>query len=1112
MEIADVEVRLNNEAAKNRIKELTAEMEQLKAMRDKAFKDGDSKSYDRLNRELQKTGREAKKVEKELFDVNTVLRNLSGTSAPDLSKALRKLQADHRALNRESNTYTQDSAKLKQSMSKVRSELDKVNITMYKQQSLFKRVSGSFNQYFGMAAAAVATFTGTVLSIRKAAQVYNDYEESLDSLQSLTGLTAEKMAFLDEQAKKTSTSVLQGGIRIKQSANEILDAYTIIGSQRPELLKNADALHEVTIEAITLAEAAKMELAPAAAALTNTMNQFQVGASEARRIINSLAAGSQAGAGNIEYLSQAIEKSGTTANLMNISIEQNIGLIESMAPFYKEASMAGNSLDKVLLKLKTNGIGFTNGVFDMNDAIDELRFKYANGTSAADIFGVEHAKMGELLVQNQAEFNRYTVMVTGSNKAIEQAAGNTDNNNAKLAQAKNRLNLLTMELGQKLAPALTISTNKFSYFVKWLLASIQFLNDHRRIIIVTTTAIAAYTITVNASAIAYKLLGVWIRIADTAQKAFNVTTKMSPLAWVATLLATAAAAYLVYKDKIKYTTKEQISLNKELERSNDLMHGTQSLEQKAKVMHTMNKRQLEDYKLTLNSQLNAEEDYRTNLMSTVKKRLDEDSELQRLYAIRDAGYKTDMQRINIESQINFRKRALTGEYEDIAKSNRLRMDQLKTFITDVDTTIKAKLSGKENSNYETQLKQLETNQAKQQELTKKNYAEGKITKLENEATLLGLDAKFYANKIALQSKYGKDSTDTEEKLTDTLIKIRERQDSYLAETQELADKAKKIIANIESEIASAADTETNMALEEDKEQLEDLKKQLADYEEAQNNLQQNDLTGSSPFEKLKQQYESERTIIEENYAAGLISREQYETAITALATQYNKGRLQIVGDYFQQVGDISYQTSNLVQTLQDAEVASIETKVEKGIISTEEGEAQKKKIYKKYADFQFVAKASQIIADTAVAVIRTLAELGPIAGPLMATFIGLTGAAQLKIANQERQKMKGYYYGGYTGMGSDTSQAGTVHSNEYVTPAWMVRNPQIAPTIAKLEQVRQNPTMLHEVNASTTLNADAFNEAVALFKHVATNIRAKVDYLDIEEKSKEMDYIKNLNK
>lgn len=304
-------------------------------------------------------------------------------------------------------------------------------------------------------AGVVAAFANYTQKIREAVEAYDNFEERLDNLSALTGLKGSELEKLGDIAKKTSVKITDGNVRIKQSADDIVDAYTKVGSQRPELLKNAEALASVTEDAIILSEAAKSDLEPAVAGLTTTMNQFNLGAEHSRRIINAMAAGSKEGAADIPYLTQAIEKSGTTMNLMNVSLEENIGLIEAIAPNFSKAEMAGNSLDKVFLKMKAGQIGYKDGVFSVDAALAELQKRFANGETAVELFGVEHAKMAELLVQNRAEVDRYTKAVTGTNIAIEQAAKNTNNAKAIQAQARNEWKLMSIELGQKLSPAMS---------------------------------------------------------------------------------------------------------------------------------------------------------------------------------------------------------------------------------------------------------------------------------------------------------------------------------------------------------------------------------------------------------------------------------------------------------------------------------------------------------------------------------------------------------------------------------------------------------------------------------------------------------------------------------
>lgn len=72
----------------------------------------------------------------------------------------------------------------------------------------------------------------------------------------------------------------------------------------------------------------------------------------------------------------------------------------------------------------------------------------------------------------------------------------------------------------------------------------------------------------------------------------------------------------------------------------------------------------------------------------------------------------------------------------------------------------------------------------------------------------------------------------------------------------------------------------------------------------------------------------------------------------------------------------------------------------------EEKEAKQLEIQKKYADVNFAIKASQIIADTAVSIMKARADLGPIAGSIAAALTAVVGAAQLASANAERERVK----------------------------------------------------------------------------------------------------------
>ena len=150
-----------------------------------------------------------------------------------------------------------------------------------------------------------------------------------------------------------------------------------------------------------------------------------------------------------------------------------------------------------------------------------------------------------------------------------------------------------------------------------------------------------------------------------------------------------------------------------------------------------------------------------------------------------------------------------------------------------------------------------------------------------------------------------------------------------------------------------------------------------------------------------------------------ISEEEYEEAVKNMKI----AKMKEAFDFYSNL------SSGAVQALQQAEEANVDAKYDAEIEAAKKAgkdttELEKKKadeklkIQKKYADVNFAIKASQIIADTSVSIMKALSELGPIAGPIAAALMGITGAAQLAAANAERQRVKRMSLSGAGGSAS----------------------------------------------------------------------------------------------
>jgi TP901 family phage tail tape measure protein len=180
--------------------------------------------------------------------------------------------------------------------------------------------------------------------IRGAGQTIMDFDQSIADLVSITGAGGKDLEYFKQQSIELGKGV-EGG------AKNVIEAYKLIGSAKPELLANAEALNSVTESAIKLSKASGMDLPASATALTDALNQFGAPAEEAGKFINVLANGALFGSAEIPQVTDALLKFGAVAKTSNVSIEESTALIEMLASKGLKGAEAGTALRNVMLKL-----------------------------------------------------------------------------------------------------------------------------------------------------------------------------------------------------------------------------------------------------------------------------------------------------------------------------------------------------------------------------------------------------------------------------------------------------------------------------------------------------------------------------------------------------------------------------------------------------------------------------------------------------------------------------------------------------------------------------------------------------------------------------------------
>jgi len=1056
---ANVKVYLNNEEAIARLKEIGNELKKLKSLKEKFLEEGHASGVDTVNKEMKKLNGEMRTLQKQTIDVDNVLKNLSSASIQEIHEALRKASREMNQMKRSDPGFGEQ----QQKVANLRAELDNATGKAKQHQTTMGKLADGFNKYFGMATALVASFTGVILGFRKAADEADNFEKRLDVLSSLTGLVGSELEYLSDQAKKLSVSVLEGNIRITESADKIVDAYTKMGSARPELLKNKEDLNAVTKEALILAAAADGEVQPAVEALAGVMNQFNYNASQARRIINTIAAGSKEGAGEVPYLTVAIEKSGTVAKDAGVEIEELVGIIETLAPRISSAEIAGRSLKGVFLDLQKGSDDTNPAVVGFTKAIENLSAKQLSTIELQKMFGDENITTAKILLNNIEEMKNYTTAVTGTNIALEQAAINTDNDATKKAQALNQLKLITIELGEKLSPAIIMSTNGFTYLLKGLVALPEFVSRYQVALIALTGAVLAYnvaliksntlkaidflwnknlvaqwirnTVVLNVMVAAERLKAVWTaqgtlatKAATTAQMLWNAALAANPIGLVIAGITALIAAVKLYdkynKESIRLEEEKQKSIKKVKDATNSLNIGNDIRQKTLENLNTLTKEQIQLLSEQTSKTLKLAEAELASAQATQIKVQQDNTRASSWQKLGNA--LTSYGSIYLMRQKN---------EKDAIENGKEASKELQEGIDALAESVK-------------RLREQNT------ELNKTLTAEADADKIQNR-TIAQMEEKMRLYQVALKAATigSEEYTRVQKKISVLNKEIQKNQDNFVNNTANETEKQIGAYQKLKDEISQLEESFKNLAaankpvpdslieqiaskkqaLKEVDETIKGISKKIAEFSMKKAGLIPS--LGYSLPDDTEPQIRSGNSEIADAPKFSEEEKEERKQAALSIADSTQNAIFDIVRNRQQAAFD---HKMSLLEKQRDAELKNEN-------LTEEQRDKIKEKYRKKEAKLKLEQWKKQKAADIvqgivkgALAVITAMSQLGPW-GAIAA---GAAVAAEMAtIISAKPPEFKG---GGFTDQDTDDDQpAGTVHANEFVANAQATRNPSV---------------------------------------------------------------------
>lgn len=1018
-EKATVEVQVNGEQAKQELKELEKYANSLKGQIADAYNAGDTSRVKQLTSDLRKTQTQIKTLKKDTTALTEVMNNLDKATPNELRATLK-------AINRELNSghvkrgsaewkYYQQQAKL------VTAELQKIKTEVQESEGWLSRFNNGLSKWGGLLATGAATITGVSMALNTLRNNRDAKESSQAELKALTGLDDASIQWLTEQAEQLSTTMDESGLRIRQSSDEILQAYMLIGSKKPELLKDKEALNAVTIEAMRLAAAAKIDLQDAVTATTVSLNMYGEAADQAARYVNVLAAGSKEGAADVSAQAAAIKNAGVAAAGAGVSIEGLQGTIQMLAEKGIEAEPAGTALRKFFLVLQTGPDETNPKVVGLQTALENLNKKSLTAAQIQTMFGEEAFSAATILIDNADKVQQYTEAVTGTNTAMEQAAINSDTNAAKMAQYRNQIKEAGIELMERLNPSLSLLTGWTTKIIVALPILIDWCIKYKGVIVTSAAAISAYTIAVNASTIATKLYNTWTKVATVTTAGFNTVLKANPFGLtVAGLTAIATALFSYVIPNTRKAKDEQKAYNDELEKLTKISDAFIDISKRADNLNKLNDRQKQNLKSDAQAELAIIEDKLTKeeiayseQFEKEKKRIQEREDINEttrkvLMQGLDGKFKAQRQAIETLSKQRTELQNIIDKIPDIV--NPVVNPNPEGINGDEEgpkTKKENPLITAENKRYYDELSDLKRSYLASDEMTQQEYAR----------FMEDLEMRHLENMMAIAGLEPEKRQQLEQKMLEMRIKFKE---ACAQQDKADADKASE-------EAFTSMEKQYQLEIQEaTRRHYDSLSSEDAYYRELSAIQQQyyNDILNSTQISEEKKA-EIRRQI------------EQKELDDSERRYHEHQDKIRETVQMAQDIGrDFGTTFAELVtdseSTLADYMKATVTL-----ILDTLE------KI---------------MLASVAETQIKALAAGGPF------NFLGLAAAAgKIALITAAFETAKGlinnFYTGGYTGNGRWDEPRGIVHAGEFVANRHAVQNPEIRPVLDLIDQAQRNNTI-----------------------------------------------------
>jgi len=279
---------------------------------------------------------------------------------------------------------------------------------------------GSLGVLSGGFAALGAAAVGAVAYILKG---FDDLKSEMNNFQAVTDVSDEEMKQFEQSARELSNST---GVAEKS----IIALQTSLVGINPQLAQNREALLKSTEAAILLGKAGRISSEEASTALSSILAQYNLAGTESLKVANSIAAGSKAGAIEIQGLAEVIGRSGTTMHSAGLDYAQSVALVESVGDkWINKESELGTHLQSTFSKLQSvrkEWEQFNPAIVGTTQALENMSRAQLKYSDLVELVGLQNAPLLQQLIDARGKYAELQKEVTGTTAVYDMAAKQTD--------------------------------------------------------------------------------------------------------------------------------------------------------------------------------------------------------------------------------------------------------------------------------------------------------------------------------------------------------------------------------------------------------------------------------------------------------------------------------------------------------------------------------------------------------------------------------------------------------------------------------------------------------------------------------------------------------------